>query len=168
MRDLKPAYWDQKRLAAKRNIGWQLTFEEWLNIWQQSGHLHERGRGIGKYCMCRYGDVGPYSVNNVFIQTNEKNSSEAHKGKPGRPMSEFNKEQLLKSHLGAKRSDETRQKMSAAAKGKKKPLRSEETRKKLSEALKGRTFPHQKQKKSLETREKMKQAWILRKERMKA
>lgn len=59
----------QKKKARKRNIEWQLTFEEWWNIWQHSGHWEERGKGKDSYCMCRKNDVGPYSIDNVYIET---------------------------------------------------------------------------------------------------
>ena len=57
----------QRAGAAYRNIEWRLSFEEWREIWQNSGHWEERGRRIGQYCMCRIGDSGPYAVGNVFI-----------------------------------------------------------------------------------------------------
>jgi hypothetical protein len=36
-----------------------------LEIWQSSGHLHERGRCRGQFQMCRLGDVGPYASSTV-------------------------------------------------------------------------------------------------------
>ena len=72
----------QRNSAFDRGIEWELTFDEWLDIWQSSGHLEERGRGVGKYCMSRFGDIGPYSANNVFIQLWTDNTSQAHKGVP--------------------------------------------------------------------------------------
>lgn len=75
----------QKSMAKVRGIEWQLTFEEWWNIWEQSGKYEQRGRGAGKYCMSRKGDVGPYAVNNVMIKTIDDNNREAHKGKPQSP-----------------------------------------------------------------------------------
>ena len=60
-------YHSQKGLAKVRGIEFKLTFEEWLKIWIDSGHLHERGRGIGKYCMARFNDKGAYEVGNVKI-----------------------------------------------------------------------------------------------------
>lgn len=62
----------QKVTAIARGIDWQLNFWQWWSIWQQSGHWTSRGRGNG-YCMCRKGDQGPYSVDNVYIATNAKN-----------------------------------------------------------------------------------------------
>jgi len=75
-RDRTPrgAFSGQKRNAKARGIGWELTFWQWWTIWQQSGHWEERGRGQG-YMMCRYGDVGPYAVGNIYIATGVHNGS---------------------------------------------------------------------------------------------
>lgn len=62
----------QRQNAAKRSIAWELNLWQWWKLWQQSGHWSERGRGNG-YCMCRLNDVGPYSVDNVYIATGGDN-----------------------------------------------------------------------------------------------
>lgn len=57
----------QKHSAVKkRNIAWEITFEEWYQIWLDSGHWKERGRG--GYVMARHGDKGPYRADNVEIK----------------------------------------------------------------------------------------------------
>lgn len=66
------AFTSQRNNANKRGIEWQLTLWQWWSIWQQSGHWTNRGRGRG-YCMCRKGDQGPYSTDNVYIATHAKN-----------------------------------------------------------------------------------------------
>jgi hypothetical protein len=66
----------QRWHAGRRGVEWNLTFEEWLQIWNDSGKLHLRGRGKGKYCMARFNDVGPYALGNVYITTNEKNNTD--------------------------------------------------------------------------------------------
>lgn len=68
----------QRKAAKERNIDFLLTYEEWLEIWQDSGHLHERGVRKGQYVMARFGDVGPYSVCNVKIITADDNRREGH------------------------------------------------------------------------------------------
>lgn len=65
----------QKKNAHHRGIPWELTLWQWWTIWQQSGRWDQRGRGNG-YMMCRKGDAGPYSVDNVFIARGIVNSSE--------------------------------------------------------------------------------------------
>lgn len=70
----------QRSRACVRGIAWELTFEEWLSIWERSGRLSQRGKHRGQYVMARNGDVGPYSVGNVFICTHSQNISDAHTG----------------------------------------------------------------------------------------
>ncbi|WP_175952838.1 hypothetical protein [Burkholderia sp. BCC0405] len=72
----------QRGRAKNRGIAWDLTFEEWLKIWIDSGKMHLRGRGAGTYVMARIGDKGPYSVENVFICTNAQNVSDAAINRP--------------------------------------------------------------------------------------
>lgn len=78
------AYYFQRRAAEARGIAFNLTFEQWLSIWVESGHFEKRGRGAGKYVMSRRGDEGAYEVGNVFIQpfaANVGESSARHKRK---------------------------------------------------------------------------------------
>lgn len=65
---LTHAYLCHRKGAQERGIGWELTRPEWLRIWKQSGKLDLRGTGSGRYCMSRFGDVGPYAVDNVEIK----------------------------------------------------------------------------------------------------
>lgn len=58
-----------------------MTFEEWLQIWSESGKLHLRGNGRGRYCMARKDDLGDYAVGNVEIKACEENSREAKLGR---------------------------------------------------------------------------------------
>lgn len=74
------AWRGQRNNAKRRGIEWELTLGQWWDIWQQSGHWDERGRGQG-YVMCRHGDEGPYAVGNVFIDTAVNNSSVSPKKK---------------------------------------------------------------------------------------
>lgn len=74
-------YAQQHNSAKQRGIGWELTFAQWWRIWQESGHWEERGRGKG-YCMARWADDGPYSVENVYICTIGQNFSDSYITKP--------------------------------------------------------------------------------------
>lgn len=76
LRKAKKAYWTHKYNAIGRDLKMELTFEQWYDIWLQSGHWEQRGRGKGKYCMSRIGDKGNYSLGNVFIQSIEQNSKD--------------------------------------------------------------------------------------------
>lgn len=83
---LRMQYSTQKGNSIKRrNIPFTITYEEWKEVWVSSGHLHEKGRKKGQYCMSRYGDVGPYSKDNVFIQLHSVNAAEGHTGIPNGP-----------------------------------------------------------------------------------
>ena len=80
MQSTKHKYSCHKGKAKKRQIPFELTFEEWYDIWQQSGKWEERGCKKGQYVMSRKGDIGPYTKENVFIQLHGKNVSEAQVG----------------------------------------------------------------------------------------
>ena len=81
MRSPRKKYYTHKYSSLQRNIPFELTFEQWWDIWQQSGKWEERGCRKGQYCMSRKGDVGPYSVDNVFIQLSSQNAIDGNKGK---------------------------------------------------------------------------------------
>jgi hypothetical protein len=97
----KKAYTQHKSNAKTRGIEFKLTFDEWKQIWLDSGKWDERGRGAEKYCMCRVGDIGCYEVGNVFIGLGKTN--------------------VRDGNLGKIDSQETKHKKSVAAKGKPKP-----------------------------------------------
>lgn len=67
-----------------RNIEWKLTFEEWIDIWIESGKLDKRGRGADKYTMGRVNDEGAYEVGNVIIELGSVNSICKRKDSNGR------------------------------------------------------------------------------------
>jgi hypothetical protein len=62
-----------KSKAKARGITFDLTFDEWWSIWEQSGKYALRGCRKGQYVMSRKGDIGSYSIHNVFIQSCEDN-----------------------------------------------------------------------------------------------
>jgi hypothetical protein len=76
----KHKYSCHKSKANARGIDFELTFEEWWNIWEQSGKWEQRGCRKGQYVMSRYNDSGSYIIGNVFIQEHSKNVSEAQTG----------------------------------------------------------------------------------------
>lgn len=112
----KRKYNVHKQGAKRRNVGFLLTFDEWWNIWQQSGHWEERGNKKGCYCMSRYGDIGPYAIGNVFIQTcsqnvadslnTEINRKKRYEASKGTRVGEKN------TFFGKKHTQETKDKMS--------------------------------------------------------
>lgn len=139
---LRAVYQVQRYNAKKRNIAFNLTFKEWLHIWQVSGHLHERGRHSGQYVMARFGDKGPYAVGNVKIILMNDNMVEAN---TGRKKSVDTRARMSAALVGRTFSHETRAKMSTAKVGRPMP---EEVRTKISASMVGRP-------KSEETRARM-------------
>lgn len=73
----KRAFDRQKSQALSRGLGFELTFEQWCEIWRDSGKWSERGQRGFECCMARRFDVGPYSFENVVIMTNEQNLKDA-------------------------------------------------------------------------------------------
>lgn len=67
-------YLHQRTTAGLRGIEWDISFPDWMRIWLNSGHWEDRGVGVGRYCMARHGDIGPYSATNVSIQLCTDNS----------------------------------------------------------------------------------------------
>lgn len=119
------AYRMQKSNAATRGIPFLMEFEQWKQIWLDSGKWEQRGRGANKYCMCRLGDIGPYEVGNVFIDLGKNN--------------------VRDGNLGKSCSEEHRTKISVANSGKphpwsegaNNPMHRPEVKAKISEALSG-------------------------------
>jgi len=75
----KGKYAAQKGSAKRRGISWELTFDAWWKIWQESGKWDERGKAAEQYVMARKNDIGPYSMENVMIITNAQNSLDSQK-----------------------------------------------------------------------------------------
>lgn len=71
------AYSTQRKNAKKRDIEFSISFADWKALWLDSGKWEVRGRAKGQYVMCRVGDVGPYAIGNVVIDTNAENSRQA-------------------------------------------------------------------------------------------
>ncbi len=92
---IRNRYWEAKHSAKTRGIQFLLTFDEWWNIWNESGKYNQRGCKKGQYVMSRKGpDIGPYEIGNVFIQTNSANVSEARiAGTPWNKGLKFKKEE---------------------------------------------------------------------------
>ena len=71
------AFIDHFRNAIARGIRFKLTFPEWYKLWNDSGHIDNRGRKSGQYVMSRKGDKGPYSIDNIEIKSCNENCKEA-------------------------------------------------------------------------------------------
>ena len=73
---VKRKFYGQKACAKARGISFELSFAQWLSIWTESGHFHERGTLKDQYVMARFRDRGPYAVGNVRIITGAQNRAE--------------------------------------------------------------------------------------------
>jgi hypothetical protein len=93
----RKAYMQQKCNVRRRGLELRLTFEEWKQIWLDSGFWEQRGRGSCNYCMMRKGDQGHYEAGNVFIGTNARNASD---GNLGKPTSETTKQKIASALKG--------------------------------------------------------------------
>jgi hypothetical protein len=82
--------------AKQRGIAFEISYDDWLRWWKDSGHYHERGNKRGQYVMARIGDVGPYRIGNIVCLQAQVNS--------------------VAAHIGKTRSDEIKANMSEAAK----------------------------------------------------
>lgn len=80
IKSAREKYKIHKYSAKGRGISFELTFEQWMKLWLDSGHWKERGCRHGQYVMARFGDIGPYSIDNVKIITNGENSIEGNIG----------------------------------------------------------------------------------------
>ena len=66
----------QRSRAKSRKIDWQLTFDQWMDIWDNSGQWENMGKGVGLFMMCRVKEPGPYSIENVYIGTGKQNQAD--------------------------------------------------------------------------------------------
>ena len=115
MTTVKQKYNVHKAGAKRRDIPFNLTFEQWTNIWFSSGKWDLRGHGANKYCMCRYGDKGAYEIGNVYIATNRHNGIVANTGRKHTDEMKFKSGSFSR---GKKQTPEHIAKRAAALKGK--------------------------------------------------
>ena len=72
-RDVWEAFRAQVNNSRRRNIPFLMTFTEWWTWWQEDDRWSRRGMGADAFVMSRYGDLGPYSLENVFCTTHTDN-----------------------------------------------------------------------------------------------
>lgn len=80
MNKAKNAYYGHRCAARRRNIPFQLTFDEWYNWWLSQGvdkSLKQPPKSANTLCMCRIGDIGPYSLSNIYCDSLSNNALSA-------------------------------------------------------------------------------------------
>jgi len=92
MVNLRQKYNVHKGGAKQRGIEFNLTYEEWYDIWHASGKLYADD---ARYCMARHGDKGAYEVGNVRITTTNENTREYA---TGQTMSAESRAKKSKTH----------------------------------------------------------------------
>jgi hypothetical protein len=92
-----------KNRSKSKGIDFEFTFDEWLSMWIDSGHWHERGKCKGQYVMSRINDTGPYKIGNVYINTHANNIREAWLGRKRGPASDDHKLKNSLARIGIKR-----------------------------------------------------------------
>ncbi len=142
-RVLWKAFNGQMSAARRRGIEFPMTYAEWLGVWQASGKLEQRGRLRDQYVMARFGDKGPYAIDNVYISTASENVKAGQTGLPLRgfcapgfsarfwrsDLSSEAREKISKYHrgkrhsLGIPKSDHMRETLAAKATGRRSVVR---------------------------------------------
>lgn len=69
---IKDAFRSQYDSAKFNNIDWDLSFNEWYEIWNCSGNFDKRGKTASDYCMCRINTSEGFNIKNVQIITNQE------------------------------------------------------------------------------------------------
>lgn len=76
MTKAKAKYGWHKRTAGKRGIQFLLSFDEWYNWWLSNGidkNLPTVPFNANTLCMCRFNDIGPYALTNIYCATVSQN-----------------------------------------------------------------------------------------------
>lgn len=80
----KLRYREHRKGARIRNIPFLITFEEWYNWWLANGVDRNipRPNNGDTLCMCRFNDIGAYSLGNIYCATKKQNTIDGHINNP--------------------------------------------------------------------------------------
>lgn len=53
--------------ARRRGVPWELTFNQWLNLWEDSGHCNADGPNTTQYRLVRFNDTGAFRMGNAVV-----------------------------------------------------------------------------------------------------
>lgn len=126
-------YRQHRKNSKRRKIPFLISYDEWMQVWLDSGRLLERGCFKHGYVMARFNDTGPYAVGNVKIILMPENTSETK-------MTDELREVHRRNGTGRKHTAAAKEKTRLAKLGPKNPQfgkpRSPEIRAKISAGLK--------------------------------
>lgn len=73
----RTAYKNKRKDAMERNIPFELSFKDYYEWFLLNGVDKNKKQQIHKdmLCMCRFNDTGPYSLDNIYIDTMSNNST---------------------------------------------------------------------------------------------
>lgn len=99
-------------------VNFLLTYEEFKNLftpYKDDPRLYLNGNHRDYLCICRYGDVGDYSIDNVYVDTRSNNSKHCHENRQD-IFGKDNRSDLMRGNLpnweGRKHDEESKIKMS--------------------------------------------------------
>ncbi len=124
----------EKKVAeeAAKDRPYNMSLEDHLNAWEQSGKVHLRNRSNYGYVMTRKNLSEPFSNDNYLITVRWRSQYLGMMPKGGKHTDEA-KEKIRQARLGKKFSAASKAKMRVAKLGTK---QSEETKRKISEGVK--------------------------------
>jgi hypothetical protein len=75
LRPWRGYYIQQKALAKRKGIAFTVSFEDWLEVWQNSGLMHLRARSRRGAVMGRKDDAQPWCKDNLEVLEHWHNTS---------------------------------------------------------------------------------------------
>lgn len=72
------AFLKQRLASRNRGIPFELSIESWWNWWQVDDRWSRRGICGDDLNMCRFGDKGPYKLDNIYVATSRQNALDGH------------------------------------------------------------------------------------------
>lgn len=84
--------WSRARAQAHfREEGWELTFDQFVDLWNQDGQWPQRGRGSDDLLMTRKDSSQPWSIENCYIEQRKVHLQKNGIMRLGRPRGKYNK-----------------------------------------------------------------------------
>jgi len=94
--------------AKRRNIVFNMTFDEWYAWWLAQGidkNISQGPKGPTTLCMCRYNDTGPYQIGNIYCDTISGNVKSQRQNRISNPPKKKGKKIMTPDGLFPTRKD---------------------------------------------------------------